>query len=207
MTASTATDDEGALEAVDADAPAEGEGGEAAPPEGPLTVGEIVDGAREVLDDVSTHARRLIDRGRFRKLRITRKGKQVLPDIPLAAVAALEAASVGGLGLARALAVNVAAKFLVDVEVVNEADKYFERGKQAVLDGDLERAAEAFTKAIRIDDTHAGAYLQLGVLFRLRSDPEKARAMLLRARGLDENGDIGRRADEILRAIDAAEGR
>jgi tetratricopeptide (TPR) repeat protein len=175
--------------------------------EGPLTIGEIVDGASKVLDDVTTSARRMFDRGRYRKIRISRKGKQVLPDIPLAAAAAIEAASIYGAGLARVLAVNVGAKFLFDVEVVNEADKYFERGKQAVLDGDLERALEAFTKAIRIDDTHAGAFLQLGVLFRLRGEAEKARPMLVRARELDENGEVGRRAEEILRALESAEGR
>jgi len=174
--------------------------------EGPLTIGEIVDGASKVFDGVTTTAKRIFDRGRYRKIRISRKGKQVLPDIPLAAAAAIEAASIYGAGIARVLAVNVGAKFLFDVEVVNEADKYFERGKQAVLDGDLERALEALTKAIRIDDTHAGAFLQLGVLFRLRGEADKARPMLVRARELDENGDTGRRAEEILRALESAEG-
>lgn len=167
-----------------------------------VTVGDIVDGVSGVAESIGTHARRLIDRGRYRKVRITRKGKQVLPDIPVAAAAALEAASMYGAGIARVLAVNVGARFLFDVEIVNEADKYFERGKQAVLDGDLDRAKEALEKAVRIDDTHAGAYLQLGVLYRLRGQRENARVMLSRARELDENGDIGRRADEILRALD-----
>src|SRR6185503_14754288 len=143
------------------------------------------------------------DRGRYRKVRISRKGKQVLPDIPVAAAAALEAASMYGAGIARVLAVNVGARFLFDVEIVNEADKYFERGKQALLDGDLDRAREALEKAVRIDDTHSGAFLQLGVLSRLRGDKPKARSMLERARALDENGEIGRRAEEILRALDA----
>ena len=168
----------------------------------PVTIGDIVDGTKGVLDSVTKEARRIIDRGRYRKVRISRKGKQVLPDIPLAAAAALEAASLYGAGLARVLAVNVGAQFLFDVEVVNEADKYFERGKQAVLDGDLDRALEALEKAVRIDDTHAGAYLQLGVLFRLRGEQDRARVMLTRAKELDENGDTGRRAEEILRALE-----
>ncbi|MCK6552085.1 hypothetical protein L6R52_40010 [Myxococcota bacterium] len=171
--------------------------------EGPLTVGELAEGAKGIVDDLATQAKRFVDRGRYRKLRISRKGKPVLPDIPLAAVAAIEAASMYGAGIARVLAVNVGARFLFDVEVVNEADKYFERGKAAVLDGDLERAEEALEKAVRIDDTHAGAFLQLGVLYRLRGDKPRARAMLGRARSLDENGEIGRRADEILRALEA----
>ena len=172
----------------------------------PVTVGELVDGTREAIGTVATHARRLIDRGRYRKLRITRKGKAVLPDIPIAAAAALEAASLYGAGLARVLAVNVGARFLFDVEVINEADKYFERGKTALLDGDLERALEALEKAVRIDDGHAGAFLQLGVLHRLRQEPEAARRMLERARALDENGEVGRRAEEILRALEGRQG-
>lgn len=174
-------------------------------PVGPLTVGELVDGTREAFESVASHARRLIDRGRYRKLRITRKGKAVLPDIPIAAAAALEAASLYGAGLARVLAVNVGARFLFDVEVINEADKYYERGKEALLDGDLDRACEALEKAVRIDDTHAGAFLQLGVLYRLRQHPEAARRMLSRARSLDENGEVGRRAEEILRALESRE--
>jgi tetratricopeptide (TPR) repeat protein len=169
---------------------------------GPVTVGDLAEGTKAVVDSIGTHARRLIDRGRYRKIRISRKGKQVLPDIPIAAAAALEAASMYGAGIARVLAVNVGARFLFDVEIVNEADKYFERGKQALLDGDLDRAREALEKAVRIDDTHPGAFLQLGVMYRLKGEAEKARVMLLRARELDENGDVGRRAEEIIRALD-----
>lgn len=207
-----AQDGEGAEDARIVEVP-EGEaalapGAEGSEPEdsGPLTLGDLAGGARSALDDVSTHARRLIDRGRYRKLRISRKGKQVLPDIPIAAAAAIEAASMYGAGIARVLAVNVGARFLFDVEVVNEADEYVERGKAAVLDGDLERALEALEKAVRMDDTHAGAFLQLGVLYRLRGQLDRARTTLSHARSLDENGEIGRRAEEILRALGPAKG-
>lgn len=193
----TAEDDEGA-----AVVETEGEELEGRDPNEALTIGDIADGVTNVAESLGTHARRLIDRGRYRKVRISRKGKQVLPDIPVAAAAALEAASMYGAGIARVLAVNVGARFLFDVEIVNEADKYFERGKTALLDGDLDRAREALEKAVRIDDTHPGAFLQLGVLWRLRGEPENARAMLLRARELDENGEVGKRAEEILRALE-----
>lgn len=189
-----AEDDEGAAVVESED--------EALAENGPLTIGDIADGVTNAAESLGTHARRLIDRGRYRKVRISRKGKQVLPDIPVAAAAALEAASMYGAGIARVLAVNVGARFLFDVEIVNEADKYFERGKTALLDGDLDRAREALEKAVRIDDTHPGAFLQLGVLWRLRGEPENARAMLLRARELDENGEVGKRAEEILRALE-----
>ena len=172
----------------------------------PLTVGQIAAGAKDVLDDVATTARRLVDRGRYRKLRISRKGKQIVPDIPLAAVAAIEAASLYGAGVARVLAANVGAKFLFDVEVVNEADAYSNKGKQALLDGDLDAAREALEKALRIDDTHAEAFLELGVLFRLTGQLAQARAYLERARELDDLGRVGERASAILAAIDGSSG-
>jgi tetratricopeptide (TPR) repeat protein len=170
-------------------------------PAGPMTVGDLVDGASNALGAVGTTARRWIDRGRYRKVRISRKGKQVLPDIPVAALAAVQAASLYGAGFARVLAVNVGARFLFDVEVVNEADKYFAVGVERFLEGDLERAEEALLKAVRIDDTHAQAYLQLGVLYRMRGEVDKAKAVLERARRLDDAGEVGKKAGDILRAL------
>ncbi|MBK8013692.1 MAG: hypothetical protein IPK13_20370 [Deltaproteobacteria bacterium] len=170
--------------------------------EGPVTVGDLVDGAKGVIESVGTTARRLVDRGRYRKLRISRKGKPIVPDVPLAAVAALEAASIYGAGWARVLAANVGARFLFDVEVVNDADRYFVVGQEALLEGNLERAEQALLKAVRIDDTHAGAYLQLGVLYRLKNEPEKARPVLERARVLDDTGETGKKAEQILEALD-----
>lgn len=167
----------------------------------PLTVNDIVDGAQRALDGASTQVRRLVDRGRYRKLRITRKGKPVLPDIPLAAVAAVEAASLAGAGVARVLAVNVVGRLLFDVEVVNEADRFLDTGRQALLDGDLDTAKIALEKAVRIDDTHAEAFMQLGVLNRLRGEFDEARRCLTRARELDEVGEIAQRAKTILDAL------
>lgn len=169
---------------------------------GPVTVGDLVEGAKGVIESVGTGARRLVDRGRYRKLRISRKGKPIVPDVPLAAVAALEAASIYGAGWARVLAANVGARFLFDVEVVNDADRYFVVGQEALLEGNLERAEQALLKAVRIDDTHPGAYLQLGVLYRLKGDFDKARPVLERARVLDDAGEIGKKAEQILDALD-----
>jgi tetratricopeptide (TPR) repeat protein len=169
--------------------------------EAPLTVGDMVDGAKDLVGNLGTGIRRIVDKGRYRKIRVTRNGKQVIPDIPLAAAAALEAASLYGAGFARVLGVNVAARFLFDFEVVNEADKYFKAGTEAFLEGDLERAEQSLLKAVRIDDTHAGAYLQLGVLYRLQGELEKAEKVLDRAHGLDDAGEIGKKANDILRQI------
>lgn len=169
----------------------------------PLTVGEVIDGTSKALSSAGTTARRLMDQGRHRKVRITRNGKPVLPDIPLAAFAAAQAASFAGAGFARVLAGNFVGRLLFDVEVVNEADKYYATGVERFLEGDLERAEQGLLKAVRIDDTHAGAYLQLGVLYRMQGRTEEAREVLVRAVRLDDAGEIGRKAGDVLRALDA----
>ncbi len=171
------------------------------PEPGPVTVGDVMDGAKDLVGNMATGIRRAVDKGRYRKIRVTRNGKQVLPDIPLAAAAAFEAASLYGAGFARVLGVNVAARFLFDFEVVNEADKYFKAGTESFLEGDFERSEQSLLKAVRIDDTHAAAYLQLGVLYRLQGEVDKAEKVLERAHGLDDAGEIGKKANDILRQI------
>lgn len=169
----------------------------------PVTVGELMDGASRAFTTASTSARRIVDMGRHRKVRISRNGKPLLPDIPLAAFAAAEAASFAGAGFARAIAGNVIGRFLFDIEIVNEADRYFKTGVERFLEGDLERAEQALLKAVRIDDTHAASYLQLGVLYRMQGKREQARAVLERSMRLDDAGEIGRKAGDVLRALDA----
>ena len=189
------------VEEVDVEAVSVEEDPEAELEKGPVTVGDLVDGTVDTATFLATSAKRLVDRGRYRKLRISRKGKPLLPDIPLAAVAAVEAASLYGAGFARVLAVNVGARFLFDLEVVNEADRFFKTGVERFLEGDLERAEPAFLRAVTIDDTHAAAYLQLGVLYRMRGDVKKARPLLERAMSLDPTGELGRKAGDVLRAM------
>lgn len=169
-----------------------------------VTVGDLVSGASRALSNAGASARRWVDRGRYRKVRVSRHGKAVMPDIPVAAVAAAEAAtfySVGAAGFARVLAAHIGAKLFFDIEVVNEADRYFNVGVERFLEGDLERAEDALLRAIRIDDTHAAAYLQLGVLYRMWRDLDRARPLLERAVRLDPAGELGRKAGDILRAI------
>jgi len=170
-----------------------------------VTVGDLVQGAQKAVSTAGSTARRWVDRGRYRKVRVSRHGKPVMPDLPVAAVAAAEAAtlySVGAAGFARVLAAHISAKFLFDIEIVNEADRYFNVGVERFLEGDLERAEDALLRAVHVDDTHAAAYLQLGVLYRMRRDLDRARPVLERAVRLDPAGELGRKAGDILRALE-----
>jgi len=196
-------EDEPALvaERIDPVAPADG-----------VTVGELLDGARDAADavagaaaNIAASAQRMVDRGRYRKVRISRKGKPVLPDIPMAAAVAAQVASMYGGGVARVLAVNLGAKLLFDVDIVNEADKYVKKAQQALLDGDLGVARDALIVALKMDDRHAGAHLQNGVLARLEGDKKKARSHLGTAIKLDPLGETGKRAQAILAGLDGGE--
>ncbi len=199
------------------EAPAVAEPVEAEGDDEPVTVGELIEGARGAANevgqvmagaasDLAGSARRLFDQGRYRKVRISRKGKPVLPDIPIAAAAAVQAASMYGGGIARVLAANLGAKLLFDVDIVNEADKYLAKAHTCLLDGDVVRAREALITARRMDDRHAGVELLFGVIARLEGDPARARAHLERAKALDPLGDSGKRAESILASLEGARG-
>ncbi len=164
---------------------------------------EFLGAAKEKARVLSGSARRFVDQGRYRKLRISRKGKQVLPDIPLAAVVAAEAASMYGAGVARVIAANLGAKFLFDVQIVNDADQFLREGEAQLLEGDLEAAERALLRAYEIDDRHAKVCFQLGVLHRLQGDYGAARRMLERARRYDgPAGEVRDKAVRILEALD-----
>ena len=107
-----------------------------------------------------------------------------------------------GGGIARVLAVNLGAKLLFDVDIVNEADKYVAKANTSLLDGDVVRAKEALATARRMDDRHAGVEVLLGVIARLEGDAARARGHLERARALDPLGEFGKRAEGILASLE-----
>jgi hypothetical protein len=79
-------------------------------------------------------------RGRYTKVRFKFRGKQLLPDIPLAAVVAFEGATFYWAGLLRMLVFNLAGRTLIEVELVNDSEKRIQQGKEALLSGDLDDA-------------------------------------------------------------------
>jgi hypothetical protein len=103
-----------------------------------------------------------VNKGRYTKVRFKLRGKPILPDIPVGAVLAAEAATFWWAGLLRALLVTLGTKAVLDVELVSEADRQVARGREALLAGDLERAMDAFGKALQMDRDCASAHLSLG---------------------------------------------
>src|SRR5581483_12427622 len=84
----------------------------------------------ESLNGLKDQVVKLAKRGRYTKVRFKFRGKQLLPDIPLAAVAAGEALTFYWGGLIRALLVNFAGQALLKVELVNDSEKKVATGKE-----------------------------------------------------------------------------
>jgi tetratricopeptide (TPR) repeat protein len=138
------------------------------------------------------------NKSRYTRVRFKFRGKQLLPDLPLAAVMAAEGLTFYWGGILRALIFNIAGKTVFDVELVNDSEKRVQLGKEAVLSGDLDKALEHFRAAIAMDRDNAQAHLNVGVALKLRGDPDGARLSLEKARSLDPDGPIAAEADKVL---------
>ncbi len=104
---------------------------------------------------------------RYSKVRLSYKGKALMPDIPLALFLAGEAASFWLAGPLRVIMFNLGMGALVDVELVHDADEQLRTGQDLFLRGEVDEAEEAYRRALvmRPDDT--AATYALGVLLRV----------------------------------------
>lgn len=137
-------------------------------------------------------------KGRYTKVRFKFRGKQLLPDIPLAAVAAVEGATFYWAGLLRMLVFTLAGNAVLDVELVNDSEKKIQAGKEELMSGELDRALALFREAETMDVDNPNVHLNLGVALKLKGDHDAARAALERARKLAPKGPIGMEAERLL---------
>jgi tetratricopeptide (TPR) repeat protein len=143
-------------------------------------------------------------RGRYTKVRFKFRGKQLLPDMPLAAVAAVEGATFYWAGLLRLLVFNLAGRTLIEVELVNDSEKRIMQGKEALLSGDLEEALKCFEDALDMDSENPAVHLNLGVAHKLAGDHASAKGALERASELDPKGPIGMEAERLIKTLRGA---
>jgi hypothetical protein len=147
------------------------------------------------------------NKGRYTKVRFKFRGKQLLPDLPIAAVAAAEGLTFYWGGILRALIFNVAGTSLLQVELINDADKRVQAGKEALLSGDVDEALTLFREALSMDRDNVGAHLNLGVALKLKGDRAAALEAFERAKSLDPEGPLGTEAERLagpLRPKDVA---
>jgi tetratricopeptide (TPR) repeat protein len=142
------------------------------------------------------------NKGRYTKVRFRFRGKQLLPDLPLAALVAAEGLTFYWGGILRALVLNLAGKTVLDVELVNESEKQIQRGKEELLTGEVDKALQCFRQALSMDGANPRVHLNLGVALKLKGDIPAAKQALERARTLDPNGPVGSEAERLLSGLE-----
>ncbi len=152
---------------------------------------------KKIGEEVSHWAKK----GRYTKVRFKFRGKQLLPDLPLAAVVAAEGLTFYWGGILRALLVTVGANAVFGVELVNDSEKKVLAGKEKLLRGDLEEALVLFREAADMDRDNPHVHLNIGIGLKLRGDRVGAREALLKARQLDPTGPTGDEAEKILSTL------
>ncbi len=146
----------------------------------------------------------LAKKGRYTKVRFKFRGKQLLPDIPLAAVVAVEGATFYWAGLLRTLIFTLAGRSLVEVELVNDSEHRLAKGKEALLSGDLDMALAAFREAQEMDAQNPAVHLNLGIALKLQGNVSAAREALMKARELSPDGPPGTEAERLLKMLEPA---
>lgn len=166
---------------------------------------EVEGDGKDALGKLRQNVAYWVSRGRYNKVRIKRQGKAVLPDIPVGALVAFEAATFFWTGLLRGVLMNTVGRVLFEVELVNEADEHYRKGLAHFLAGEMRDAEEALTRALRVDERHIRAHLQMGVLRKVQGRTDEARKHFERVVALDSHGtklgDVAREADVHLKKL------
>ncbi len=150
--------------------------------------------AAEAMGKLRGNVEYWVSRGRYNKLRVKRGGKAVLPDIPVGALLAVEAATFFWTGLLKAALVNVVGRAFFEVELINEAEEHYKKGLEHFLSGDIDDADKHLAKALAIDARYAKAHLQMGVLRKMQGKKKEGLAHFEKCIALDPHSDAGKEA-------------
>lgn len=143
-----------------------------------------------------------VRKGRYNKVRVTREGKNVLPDIPVGAIMAAELATLAWAGPLRTALVNVAGRLMFKVELINDAQEHLAAAREHYARGDLNEAETEAVRALKVDGRLPDGFLLLGTLAKVRGNPQEALAHFQKARDLDPHGPVGRHAESAGRRLD-----
>lgn len=154
----------------------------------------------ETLEGIRERARAAFSDGRYTKVRLSYRGKQLLPDIPLAVFLATEGVAFWLVSPLPALLVNLGAKALLDVEFIHAADELVREGIALYMDGEVEQAEAKYRQAIERRPDNPTAHYNLGTLLRVTGRVDEARAALQQAAmGPEGHPDVVRAAEALAR--------
>ena len=139
--------------------------------------------------------------GRYTKVRISYRGKQLGPDIPLAIFVAGEGVALWTTGPLAALLVNLGAKVMLDVSFVHDADELVREGLALYLDGEIDQAEAKYRDALERRPDDPAALYNLGVLLRVQGRRGEAVEVLRKAAmGAEGDPDVIK-ATELLQRL------
>lgn len=118
--------------------------------------------------------RKLVDQGRYTKVRLKYKGRTITPDIPLATLLAVEGLSLIFTGPLQVLFVNLGVKAFVDVELVHDLSEKVQEGKELFEQGEVDAAEEKYREALAIRPDDPNGNYALGVLLRVTGRRDEA---------------------------------
>lgn len=152
----------------------------------------------ETVREIRQRVRDTFRAGATTRVRLSFQGRRIAPDIPLAVFLAGEGVAFWLLSPLPALLINLGARAVLEVELIDEAEELVSEGVQHYLDGDLERAERAYRRALRKRPDDPSALYNLGVLLTVAERRDEARAMLrAAAMGPEGHPDV-QRASEAL---------
>jgi len=146
----------------------------------------------QTLEALTEKLKHYADQGRYTRVRIKYKGKAIIPDIPLFALIAAEAATIWWAGPLRILVVNLGVKTFVDIELVHAAGEKVQEGQAMFLDGEVEQAESLYREAIRIKPGDPAALFHLGVLLKVTGKRDKAKECFAAAAKAEDHPDAER---------------
>lgn len=156
----------------------------------------------ETLQELRSRVNEGFTAGRYTKVRLSYRGKQLGPDIPLAVFLAGEGVAFWLISPLPALLVNLGAKAFLDVEFIHESDELVQEGLDAYLDGEIELAERCYRSALERRPEDTSALYNLGVLLRVTGRRDEACAVLRQAAmGPEGDADV-QRAAELLAKLE-----
>jgi tetratricopeptide (TPR) repeat protein len=166
----------------------------------PERVEEAVTRLREAFDDARQRVEDGVESGRYTKVRISYKGQQVGPEVPLSAFLAGQGLAFLAMGPLYALLGNLGAKAVLEVEFLHDSDELIVKGNKAYMESEVEVAESHYREALRKRPNDPTALYHLGVVLRVtgRQD-ESLRCFRQAALGPEGHPDVIRAAEMIDR--------
>lgn len=166
----------------------------------PSQVEDAVAKLRERLEAWRQRAEDGVSSAQYTKVRVKYRGRQIGPDLPLAAFLAGEGVALAAIGPIYTLLGNLVGKAVLEVVFVHDADTLVADGRDAYTHGETELAEARYREALLRRKDDPSALYHLGVLLRVTGRADEAMQCFRKAAmGPEGHPDVVRAAEMIDR--------